>query len=307
MLQFGNPVRMVSEPGLHFKVPFVQKVDTSRSGCSTSTRRRSSWSWATRSGWWSTPSPATGSSIRCASASRSAPRRAFRGRLEPIVVLQPAQRAGRGAAVHGAVAGPHPADEPDPRPRPTRRRPSSSASSWSTCASSAPTCRPRTARRSSGGCRPSASARPRSCARRVPRSAQRIRARADRERRVLIAEAEREVADPARPGRRRGDPDLRRGVRPGPGVLRLLPLDAGLSRRAGRRHHQLRAVAGQRVLPLLQQPAERWRRSSRREVPCRRRRQPRSPPLPPGTRSRHRRHSRPGRRQRRRARAGLGL
>ena len=74
------------------------------------------------------------------------------------------------------------------------------------------------------------SARPRSCARRVPRSAQRIRARADRERRVLIAEAEREARDPARPGRRRGDPDLRRGVRPGSRVLRLLPLAAGLPR-----------------------------------------------------------------------------
>jgi hypothetical protein len=46
-----------------------------------------------------------------------------------------------------------------------------SASSSSTCASSAPTCRPRTARRSSAGCRPSATARRSSCAPRVPRSA----------------------------------------------------------------------------------------------------------------------------------------
>ncbi len=67
---------------------------------------------------------------------------------------------------------------------------------------------------------------------------QRIRARADRERRVLIAEAAARVRDPARPGRRRGDPHLRRGLRPEPGVLRLLPLAAGLSRGAGRRLDQ---------------------------------------------------------------------
>ena len=85
---------------------------------------------------------------------------------------------------------------------------------------------------------------------------QRIRARADRERRVLIAEAEREFADPARPGRRRGDRHLRRGVRPGPGVLRLLPLAAGLPDGAGRRRDQLRPVAGQPVLPLLQRASD---------------------------------------------------
>ena len=86
---------------------------------------------------------------------------------------------------------------------------------------------------------------------------QRIRARADRERRVIIAEAGARVADPARPGRRRGDPHLRRGVRPEPRVLRLLPLDAGLSRVAGRRGDELRALAGQRVLPVLQLAAGR--------------------------------------------------
>ncbi|MFO1046783.1 MAG: SPFH domain-containing protein [Geminicoccaceae bacterium] len=27
VLQFGNPVRIVQEPGLHFKVPFIQQVE----------------------------------------------------------------------------------------------------------------------------------------------------------------------------------------------------------------------------------------------------------------------------------------
>ena len=83
---------------------------------------------------------------------------------------------------------------------------------------------------------------------------QRIRARADRERRVLIAEAQRE----SEILRGQGDAEAIRifaeGVRAEPGVLRLLPLAAGLSRGAGRRLHQLRALAGQRVLPVLQRP-----------------------------------------------------
>ena len=97
--------------------------------------------------------------------------------------------------------------------------------------------------------------------------AQRIRSRADRERRVIIAEAEKEGADHPRRGRCAGGPDLRRRVRPGRRVLQLLPLDAGLSRRARRRQHERRAVAGQRVLPLLRRPRGRS---------CRRRSGPRS-------------------------------
>ena len=58
--------------------------------------------------------------------------------------------------------------------------------------------------------------------------AQEIRAKADRDVTVLVAEATLEGrADPRR-GRRRAQPHLRRRVRQGSGLLRLLPLDAGL-------------------------------------------------------------------------------
>ena len=84
--------------------------------------------------------------------------------------------------------------------------------------------------------------------------AQRIRSRADRERRVIIAEAQKEGAITRGQGDAEVGADLRRRGRPRRRFLHLLSLDAGLSRRLGRRQHQLRAVAGQRVLPLLQQP-----------------------------------------------------
>ena len=111
-----------------------------------------------------------------------------------------------------------------------RRRPS--ASRWSTCASAAPTCRSRTARRSISACRPSASARRPSSAPRAASAAQEIRAEADRDVTVLVAEATAKArADPRR-GRRRAQPHLRRGLQQGSGLLRLLSLDAGLRDRA---------------------------------------------------------------------------
>ena len=253
VLQFGNPVRVDpgAGPALQDAVrPAGRSISTS--GVLDFDAPRSSSCWATRSGWWSTPSPATASPTRCASASRSAPRRRFRGRLEPIVVLEPAQRPGRGAAVHDPVAGPHPAHEPHPAARPTSRwpgfgvevvdvrikradlPPENSQAIFRAHAD-------RARARGQGAARPGRRGR-RSASAPAPIASAR----------VLIAEAQRQVADPARPGRCRGDPHLRRGVRAGPGVLRLLPLAAGLSRGAGRRLHQLRAVAGQRVLPVLQ-------------------------------------------------------
>ena len=60
---------------------------------------------------------------------------------------------------------------------------------WSTCASAAPICRSRTARRSTSACRPSGNARPPSSAPRAAQRAQEIRSRADRDVTVLLAEA----------------------------------------------------------------------------------------------------------------------
>ncbi len=169
VLQFGNPVRIVQEPGLHMKVPFVQQVDY----------------FEKRVLDFDAPSVelVLGDQKRLVVDAFARYRITDRAALPSVGrhrggiprpagadrVLEPAQRARRGAAVHDPVAGPHPAHEPD-QGRGQQVRWPGSASSWSTCASSAPTCRPRTARPCSVGCRPSASARPRSCAPRVPRS-----------------------------------------------------------------------------------------------------------------------------------------
>ena len=83
--------------------------------------------------------------------------------------------------------------------------------------------------------------------------AQEIRSRADREVTVLVAEATSQIrADPRR-RRRHPQPDLRRRLQPGPGLLRLLPLDAGLRGGAEGQRHALAAQAGHQLLPLLQQ------------------------------------------------------
>ena len=112
--------------------------------------------------------------------------------------------------------------------------------------------------------------------------AQRIRARADRERRVIIAEAQKEGAIIRGEGDADVSADLRRRGRPGRRFLHLLPLDAGLSRRLGRRQHQLRAVAGQRVLPLLRQPDAGAGRAGAKSRPAPAAAADRAP-LPPGS------------------------
>ncbi|MCU0888761.1 MAG: hypothetical protein MUC64_12260 [Rubritepida sp.] len=46
--QFGQPIRVIQEPGLNVKLPFVQSVITSSTtACSTTTRRARRSSWAT--------------------------------------------------------------------------------------------------------------------------------------------------------------------------------------------------------------------------------------------------------------------
>ena len=99
----------------------------------------------------------------------------------------------------------------------------------------------------------SASARRPSTARKAPQQAQEIRSqgrpRGDRAggRRDLQVRA-----DPRR-GRRHAQPDLRRRLQQGPGLLRLLPLDAGLRGRPQGTRHAVPAQAGHQLLPLLQQ------------------------------------------------------
>ena len=57
----------------------------------------------------------------------------------------------------------------------------------------------------------------------------------------------------ARRRRRRTQPPVRRGLWQGSGILRLLPFDVGLRDRASLQRHPLPAAAGFRVLPLLRQ------------------------------------------------------
>ena len=136
-------------------------------------------------------------------------------------VLGEATFTARGARRARRADGAHPRTA-----RPRSRRPTASRSS--TCASAAPICRSRTARRSISACRPSVSARRPSSARRAASARRKSAPRADRDVTVLLAEATSQGrADPRR-GRRRTQPHLRRGLRPGSGLLRVLPLDAGL-------------------------------------------------------------------------------
>jgi regulator of protease activity HflC (stomatin/prohibitin superfamily) len=59
VLQFGEPIRVEKEPGLKFKLPFVQNVRISTAACSISTARCRKSSPLTRSVWLSIPSPAS--------------------------------------------------------------------------------------------------------------------------------------------------------------------------------------------------------------------------------------------------------
>ena len=60
VLQLGEVRRVIREPGLKVKRPFIENVVVLRqAACSISSRRRRRSSSPTRSGWWSTPTPAT--------------------------------------------------------------------------------------------------------------------------------------------------------------------------------------------------------------------------------------------------------
>ena len=181
-----------------------------------------------------------------------------------LAQLGAAPGARRGDPDPGGARRARRADGAGARPaRHARRRPSASTSS--TSAFAAPTCRSRTARRSISACRPNASARrPRFRAQGSQR-AQEIRAEADRDVTVLVADATVDQSEQiARRGRRRAEPDLRRGLRPRPGLLRVLPLDAGLRGRPERNRHAHAAEAGLGLLPLLRRPVRQAAERSRR-------------------------------------------
>ena len=118
-----------ASPGLHVKVPFIQNGRVLRqAGARLRRAARRGGRSATRSGSWSTPSPATGSSIRCGSTSRVGTEQAFARPPRADHLLEPAQRAGR-ACRCSTVLSPERTrlmnqirDEAQPRRRAVRRR-----------------------------------------------------------------------------------------------------------------------------------------------------------------------------------------
>ena len=208
----------------------------------------------TRSGWWSMPSAATRSSdpLRFFQSVGTVAGRQFAALGHPQLRGPP--RARRIDLHPGGARRARAADVAHPPAGRSARR-ATSASRWSTSASAAPTCRRPTARRCSSACRPSASARRRRSAPRASEQAQRIRAEADRDVDGHRRRGQRPRRAGARRGRRRTQPHLRRGLRTRSGLLRLLPLDAGLRGRAeGEATPACMLTPGLRVLPLLQRP-----------------------------------------------------
>ena len=83
---------------------------------------------------------------------------------------------------------------------------------------------------------------------------QEIRAKADRDVTVLTADATSQSETGSRSGRRRAQPHLCRGLWQGSGFLRLLSLDAGLRTEHAAYRHASGTAAGYRVLPLFRRP-----------------------------------------------------
>ena len=243
MLQFGQPRRVIREPGLWVKRPFVENVIYLR-------QARARFRAAAGRGHRLRPEAARRRHLhplphrRPAAVLSDGRHRGRRARpAERDGQRQPAPGARQRHAVRHLLsdkrAGDHAAD---PR-RGRRRRPRPSASTSSMCGCAAPICRRRTARRSMPACSPSASSRRAQYRGEGAEAAQTVRANAERERTVILAEAQRDAQRVRGDGDAAGDQDLCRRVRPGQGILRLLPLAAGLSRRAQRPDDLLRADA----------------------------------------------------------------
>ena len=283
VLQFGNPVDIVQDPGLHLKVPFVQQVeyfdkrvldfdapsvelvlgdqkrlvvdafaryritDPLRSASRSAARRRSA------AGWSRSCSPACAA---CWARRRCSPScRSDRTQLMNRIKSE-ANKSLAGFGVELVDVRIKRADLPPENSQAIFQR--------------MQTERQREAKelRAQGA-----------------EVGQRIRARADRERRVLIAEAAAGVARScaARATPRRSGSSPTRSARipsSSTSTARCRPIANAL----GDGTHQPRALAGQRVLPLLQRPAVGRRRRGRRAGPGAQPAQPAAPapaPRPP--------------------------
>ena len=72
VLRFGDPKQVVKEPGLGFKVPFIDDVTYFDARFWTTRHRRKKSLRPTKNGWWSIALPAIASPIRWNSTNPSA-------------------------------------------------------------------------------------------------------------------------------------------------------------------------------------------------------------------------------------------
>ena len=189
--RFGKPIATITEPGLYTKAPLIDAVvsyDKHLLAAATAARRdhprrpearRSDDDLAL-------PHRRRAEVLPDGGDRGSGAHQPFADRLQ-----RSAQDAGQGDAAFAADRRARPASAiPFATPWPSRRR--NLASTSSMCASCARNCRSRPARPYTTACRQSASARPRNSGRRDSKSRQQIRSKADREKEILLSDAQRE-------------------------------------------------------------------------------------------------------------------
>ena len=250
VVRLGEPVRVVTEPGLNFKAPFIDTVisidkrildleNPSQEVIASDQKRLVVDAFAryrikNALRFYQSIGSIQAANIQLTTLLNASLRRV----LGEVTFITGGSRRARSA------------DGADPRPARQGGRPAT-ASRWSTCGSAAPTCRSRTARRSISGCRPSGSARPPSSA---PRAARRRRKSAPRP----IARRPSSSPKPIRPPSRRAasatpsatgcSPRPMARIRTSsPSTARCRPMRTGFEEQ----RHPLPAAAGFRVLPLL--------------------------------------------------------
>ena len=116
---------------------------TSTAACSTTTRRRRSFSPSTSSSWWSTTSRAGASATRCSSTAPCATKRGAQSRLDDVIYSIVRENLGR-HTLREIVNEKRSELMAEVTKRKRREGDATTASRWSTSASSAPTCPRRT-------------------------------------------------------------------------------------------------------------------------------------------------------------------
>ena len=227
VLEFGKPKRVITDPGLQYKIPFIQNVEFFD-------KRILDIDTASQEVIASDQEAARGRCLRALQDRRSiavlpdlANERVASARLGAVLEASLRRVLGADRAFDRGARQARVADADDPQSgQPGGDDPSASRSSM--CASSASICPRPTCRRSTAACRPSGSGKAAEFRAEGEGASRRIRATADREVTVIKAEATGESERIRGAGDAETEPHLRRSLRPGSRLLRLLPLDAGL-------------------------------------------------------------------------------